>query len=200
MILIVVFTNLNWNIFSKTTIIQPSIRVDTIGLPDLEKIKSQTKKVRKKIKPINLYKKKSAKKSKTKSQKKQKIEKKSNTHQKKDTQIKGNKLSQGVEGGLSEKEQMETINIYLTLIIGKIKLHWNLPKYLSDGDYFTQLEVKINNKGQVIYKKIVTSSNNNIFDSQVLKAIESSMPFPPPPASVKKLISDGIVFGLSSKD
>ena len=195
-VLILVFTNSNWNIFSKPRNIQPSIRVDTIGLPELEKRKAKRKKVIKKEKTISLRKKKSSKKQKPKD-KKAKV---SDKTQNKDSEKKGNKLSQGIEGGLSESKQVETINIYLTLVIGKIKLNWNLPKYLSDGSYFTQLEVKIDDRGRVTYKNIVTSSGNAIFDSRVLKAIESSAPFPPPPSSVKKLISDGIVFGLSSKD
>ncbi len=200
--LILVFTDLN--IFSQAKTIQPSIRIDTIGLPELKKIQSQARKNKEKF--VNLHKKSPLKKQ-PKINKKQEREKQiSETKQEKKEQVsetnqkKGNKLSEGIEEGLIETEQIEAINIYTTLIIGKIKLNWNLPKYLSDENYFTQLEVKINDEGEVIYKEIITSSGNNIFDSEVLKAIESSTPFPPPPPSVKKLISDGIVFGLSSKN
>ena len=95
---------------------------------------------------------------------------------------------------------MEFVNIYLTRIIGEIKLNWKLPKYLTDQNYYAQLEVHINNSGKVTGKKIVKTSGNEVFDSRVLKAIETSEPFPPPPKEIQKLIAGGIVFGLSSND
>lgn len=234
---------------SQKTVIQPAIRVDMVGLPDIQKHtkKSKPKSVPK-TKPVPVQKKKAKvkkqpvpkkvkkkppapkkakptpQKPKPKPQKEKSVSQKtksdpapkkdkpaprkeesvsqktkSDPAPKKDNVKKGNKVSQGVDGGTSE-QQMKDINIYLTLVIGQIKLNWNLPKYLVDGNYLAQLEVKINDKGLVTDKKIVTSSENELFDSKVLKAIEASTPFPPPPDSVKKLISDGIVFTLSSKD
>ncbi|MGI9549065.1 MAG: energy transducer TonB [Bdellovibrionales bacterium] len=197
--LVFAFTNLNWSFFLKKKTPIASIRIDTIGLPELEKLKSRHKK-KVNEKAISLKKKQAAppkKKPKPVTQKKDTASKDSS---KKKPKI-GNKLSEGAEEGEAlNEEQNAAINIYLTLIIGKIKLNWNLPKYLSDGNHFAQLEVQINEQGAVTYKQIVVSSNNEVFDSQVLKAIENSTPFPSPPTSVQKFIADGIVFGLSSKN
>lgn len=177
-----------------------------IGLPEIEKKKARFAKS-KKEKTISIKKKKSknkkSKKKKSKKDQNKKLVKKDGNKDKvskKDNTKKGNKISQGIEGGVSEKEQTEIVNIYLTQVIGSIKLNWKLPKYLTENNYFAQMEVRINNEGRVIEKKIVISSNNELFDSRVLKAIEDSEPFSPPPKEVRKLISDGIVFRLSSRD
>jgi len=180
-------TNISWNVNPKKKIYS-SIQIDTIGLPELQKRTASKVK-----KPASVSFKK------TKSKKQVKVQK-TKLKKKQLKKTKGNRLSKGTKGGQATQEQMADINIYLTRIIGKIKLNWNLPKYLSHKNYFTQLEIKINTKGEIVYKQVIRSSANDIFDSRVLKALENSAPFPPPPRSVQKLISDGIVIGLSSKD
>ena len=112
---------------------------------------------------------------------------------------KGNQPSEG----LSEEEQNAqqiVINAYLIEIIERVKRNWNLPKYLTDQSFRAELEIRINAQGKVTEKKIITSSQNEIVDGKVLKAIELSEPFPPPPESVKQLIEDGIVFQLNSRE
>ena len=114
-------------------------------------------------------------------------------------ELKGNQPSQGV----SEEEQNAQqiiINEYLIEIIERVKRNWNLPKYLTDQSFRAELEIKINAQGKVTEKKIITSSQNEVVDGKVLKAIELSSPFPPPPESVRKLIEDGIVFQLNSRE
>ena len=95
---------------------------------------------------------------------------------------------------------MEVINQYLTNVTDKIKLNWNLPKYLTELNLTAQIEIQINDRGKMIYKQMLVSSNNDLFDSYVLKATENSAPYPPPPADVKDLLKSGVVLILSSKD
>ena len=111
--------------------------------------------------------------------------------------IKGNQLSEG----LSEGEQNAlkiAVNEYLIEIMDQTKRNWNLPKYLTDQDLQAKVEIKIDAGGRVLEKKIIERSQNEFFDGRVLKAIEQSAPFPPPPESVRDLLSDGIVFQLKS--
>ena len=111
--------------------------------------------------------------------------------------VKGNRLSEG----LSEGEQNAlkiAVNEYLIEIMDQTKRNWNLPKYLTDQDLQAKVEIKIDARGRVLEKKIIERSQNELFDGRVLKAIEQSAPFPPPPESVRDLLSDGIVFQLKS--
>lgn len=202
----------------KEVVIPPSIRVDMVGLPDLP---VQPKKLVKKRKPIATVSEKSKKpaKSKTKPIKKQKSDKKEKTVQKKEKgksakEIqnvssnskpdvnKGNQLTEGADKGkdLLSEQQISEINIYFSGVEDQIKSHWNLPKYLIDMDLTAQIEIQINNRGKMTSRQIVGSSGNELFDSQVLKAMESASPYPPPPASVQKIIRGGIVFTLNSRD
>ena len=115
---------------------------------------------------------------------------------------KGNRLSEGQSTGDGElnPEQLSEINTYFSNIESRMKAYWNLPKHLLDQALIAQIEVKINNQGEMIAKKIVQSSGNDLFDSQALKAMEKASPYPPPPKSVQKIIQDGIVFTLNSKN
>ena len=166
---------------NKRVITPASIRVDVVELPDLprkKKLKSKREEIS--IKP---------------KQHKKKVKKIKD-------QKKGNQIVKGVEKDDKsfDSKQMEIINIYLTEIISKIKRNWNLPKYLTDINLSAQIEVKINDQGELVYKKIISSSGNDFFDNQVLRAIENTAPYPLPHKSIKKMIRKGIVFSLFSQD
>lgn len=206
-----------WDFFRKDKkIISPvSIRVDMVGLPDLPSKKEITKE--KKEKPVLLPKKpkelKKKEKQKHRSQdpkktKESKKKKQTETQKKKKTSpdsekeiTKGNRLSEGAKKGeeILSSQQMSDINAYMMVVKEKITANWNLPSYLTDIRLTAQIEIRINNQGEMIYKQIVLSSGNELFDSYVLKAIENAAPYLPPPASVRNLIQDGIIFNLDSR-
>ena len=86
-------------------------------------------------------------------------------------------------------------------VIHQIKIKWDtLPKYLADKNLTAQVEIKINEQGQIIYNQTLISSGNKEFDDFVLKAIEDSGPYPPPPVDIQSLIKGGIVSTLNSKN
>lgn len=208
-VLAILFLNLNdfWGIFRRDDkIIEPaSIRVDMVGLPDLP-LKKETVEA-KKEKPVLLpekTKKKTRKKEKdskqTKDLKKKEVVK--TQKKKKDSPVtkqkinKGNQIAEGAKKGaeILSSQQTAEINIYMAIVIEQVRARYNLPKYLTDHNLTAQIEIRINSNGEMIYKQIASSSNNELFDSQVLKAIENAAPYPPPPDSVKDLIKDGIIF------
>ena len=112
---------------------------------------------------------------------------------------KGNKIIKGDEQGEEVLNSELMSAIYTRAIKQKTKAHWNLPKYLTDSYLTTQIEIRINKQGHVIYKQIVLSSGNDMFDSYVLKAIEDSTPYPVPPDYIQDSVQDGIVFILDSR-
>ena len=226
-ILSVVFflgSNRLWNLFSQGKIIVPaSIRVDMVALPDLpskeETVERQekpavlpAKEVKKKPEKIKDLKKKETQKQQLQDPKEKKPPKKKNTgdaqkEQKKsssDLEEKVNKGHQIVEGEkegeeILNQQQMLEINTYMMSIKEQTEANWNLPKYLTDMNLTSQIEIRINNEGGMIYKQIVLSSGNELFDSYVLKAIENSAPYPPPPVNVRDLIRSGIILSLDSR-
>jgi len=193
---------LNFFFIKNKKVVAPvSISVDMVGLPDFQK---QEKKRKIKKKPVVLTKK-SKKFVKSKTKKKDKFLEKNDKSKKKYSNKKsnkGNKLMKGSKKGQNtlNSEQISEINIYFTDVEKQIRSYWNLPKYLMDMDLVTQVEIRINNKGQITSQKIVGSSGNDLFDGQVLKAMEEASPYPSPPKSVQRVIQDGIVFTLHSRN
>ncbi|MCY4321117.1 MAG: energy transducer TonB [Bdellovibrionaceae bacterium] len=201
----------------KKLLIQNSIQIDKIGLPDpISKVKVKKQKSKTVIVP------KKKKKSKTKSIKKSlkkktapkdnKLSKKTEDKKetlapdkeplKKKTALKGNKLSKGTEDGkeILTTEQLSTISLYANQVLSQVRRQWNLPAYLTNQSLSAQVEIRINKRGQIIDKQILKESNNKQFDSFVLKAIEGAEPFPSPPKDVQKIIKNGIVLTLSSRN
>ena len=212
----------NWLKTEKKTLIQNSIRIDSIGLPDLpadKKIKTtkpkavlvQKDKKQKKKRQKTKEKKTENKRKKDRKQKKKqekesrsKMDVKNTSSSKESNELKkGNKISKGTGQGKSAltDQQRSAVHIYMNQVIHQIKIKWdNLPKYLADKNLTAQVEIRINEKGRIIHRDILISSGNIEFDSFVLKAIEDSGPYPPPPADIQSLIKGGIVSTLNSKD
>ena len=217
-IIIFITSNRLRNLFDRNqNIVTPTaIRVDMVALPDLP---SQKKAVQVKKQPVIIPKKQKNKKEKIKKEKieKKRIKKKKKPEKKESSQKgdsapsindpkpeinKGNQLAEGAKKGEEalDSQKMEAINQYLTNITDKIKLNWNLPKYLTELNLMAQIEIQINDRGEMIYKQMLVSSNNDLFDSYVLKATENAAPYSPPPVDVKDFLKGGVVLILSSKD
>ena len=188
-IFVFIIFDFDWNFSSKKNIMPTAIRIDVVSLPDITP--PPKKKIKKKSKSSIKIK------DKTKKKMVKKKEAQKNSISKDKKSYKGNQISKGTgDDGVAGI----MANIYVTEITGIIKSHWNIPSYIKDQNLKAELEVRIDRNGSVKIKKIIRSSGNAIFDSKVLDAIENSTPFPPPPLDSWKLIKDGIVFILNSKD
>lgn len=191
--------------FSKKKVITSSIKVDLVGLPDKADHKRSLKKAFQEevppprtTKPTQKASLKKTVKKKPSLKPKKSSPKKPQTEKKKP--VKGNKVSEGGESGSNEEQ--ETVKIaYLEGIGYQIRANWELPKHLKEDYFYAEVEIRLNEKGELIRKKIITSSQNELVDQLVLEAIEKSAPFPPPPDSIKDFIkNEDVVLGLPSQD
>ena len=108
--------------------------------------------------------------------------------------FKGNAINQG--DGLTGLEKIE-FDRYFGDLEKKIKQHWNLPGWLVEAKLRAQAMVLIDSNGGVVKRQILTSSGNDVFDGQVLAAIDGAAPFPEPPARLKDVLAlKGIVFNF----
>lgn len=101
-------------------------------------------------------------------------------------EFKGNALSEG--NSLTGLAQIE-FDRYFGDVESAIRQHWNLPKWLEDGNFRAQVRVLVDDRGYVINKRIETSSGNQAFDDVVLDTVELSSPLPPPPGRLKNVLS-----------
>lgn len=102
-----------------------------------------------------------------------------------ETKIKGNRIAKGTD--LVGVEKIEYTN-YKTVLHSAISAEWDLPKWLVEGNLRAIAEIKIDNDGNLIYKKINLSSGNSIYDAKVMEAIEEASPFQPPPDKFKDIV------------
>lgn len=109
--------------------------------------------------------------------------------------FKGNQVSPG--DGLTGLERIE-FDRYFGTIESQIRANWNLPGWLAQQDTLkAQALVLIDAAGQVIKRQVLKSSGNEVFDAQVLEAIDRSSPFPQPPDRLKSVLAlRGIVFNF----
>ena len=107
---------------------------------------------------------------------------------------------EGAEAARLKAENIERLRSYVTNIVTRIRLNWNLPKSLAEKDLFAQVEIQVSESGEVLSQRLVASSQNELFDKLALQAVERAAPFPPPPPEIRKLITGGIVFGLRGRD
>lgn len=106
----------------------------------------------------------------------------------------GNVINKG--DGLTGLEKIE-FDRYFGDLEKKIKQHWNLPGWLVDAQLRAQALVMIDPSGAVVKRQILTTSGNDVFDGQVLAAIDGAAPFPEPPARLKDVLAlKGIVFNF----
>jgi colicin import membrane protein len=109
--------------------------------------------------------------------------------------FKGNALNQGDD--LTGLEKIE-FDRYFSSIEKALRQNWNLPSYLVDAPLRAQAIVRIGEDGTVVSRKILTSSGNDVFDGQVLAAIDAaSATFEKPPDRLKDILAlKGIVFNF----
>lgn len=193
----------------KDLLIESAIQIDEVGLPDLEtKKRPKQTKQKKPTKPIIKKEKKKKKPAKpvVKKEKKQsqpKSSNTSNTKEKKQAPIKkGNFKNQaGSKEGKEKisKQALSEIYKYSNQIIYQVRQNWTLPPYLTNQQYSSQVEIKISSSGELIYKNVVLSSGNKLYDSFVLKTIEQAQPYPKPQDSIKSIVKQGFVLTFPSQ-
>ncbi len=99
--------------------------------------------------------------------------------------VAGNRVSKGID--LKGVEKVEYSN-YTATLHGAISAQWNIPKWLLEGDLSAIAHIKIDERGSLIFQKIIKSSGNLIYDEKVRSAIMDAAPFSPPPEKFKKIV------------
>ncbi len=102
--------------------------------------------------------------------------------------IKGNQVSAG--NSLTGMDKIE-YDKYFDELEGKIRAQWSIPQWLADGNFKAQVQILIDERGYVTKKIMRSSSGNEIFDAQVMAAIDASSPLPVPPARLHGRLSTG---------
>jgi colicin import membrane protein len=208
--LIIIFTVKAVFFPAEPLIYENAVKVDLVALPD--KIFPQTQSERSepeakieknatKDKAVNLDK---AKKKQTDAFKKlrelealEKIKKEMELESRKkrvSKVFKGNQLSSGTQ--LSGITALQHDN-YIADVKKHIYQYWSLPEWLSNKHYKTQVLVKFDERGMVIYKKIIKSSGHPEYDEATIQAIEKASPAPVPPEKLARIISvEGVLIGF----
>jgi outer membrane biosynthesis protein TonB len=99
--------------------------------------------------------------------------------------IAGNRASKGTD--LSGVEKIQYSN-YRSTLHTAIAEEWDVPKWLLEGNLSAAAHIKIDESGNLIYKKLVRGSGNSIYDEKVMGAITDAAPFSPPPEKFKKIV------------
>ena len=101
-----------------------------------------------------------------------------------------NKLSKDNRSGDSalSPQQFSEINLYTQQILNQFRKGWNLPVHLKHKSLTAQVEIKIDLKGEIIYKEIFAPSGDGNYDNFVLNRIETAGPYPKPSKSIQKII------------
>ncbi len=110
------------------------------------------------------------------------------------TLYKGNVLSPGSDiKGVAKIEY----DRYFEVVRAKVKAKLVLPQWLKDANLRAQVVVKLDYSGYVIFKSLMKSSGNDIYDNLILDALTEASPLPGPPEKLKNLIMiDGMVLGF----
>lgn len=105
----------------------------------------------------------------------------------KENEIAGNRVSKG--SSLIGVEKIEYTS-YKEILHGAILEEWQLPQWLMDSKDSLRavVEIKIDSDGHLVYKNLVQSSGNKIYDGKVMEAIMSAAPFDPPPDKFKGVV------------
>jgi TonB family protein len=83
------------------------------------------------------------------------------------------------------KKKEEIAYSYIQLIKNIIYSNWGVEKsLLNNNRYTTDVDIRLDFRGDLIYIKIVRSSGNAYFDGTIMEAIKNSAPFPKPPTQI----------------
>lgn len=108
--------------------------------------------------------------------------------------IAGNRVADG--NALKGLEKLD-FDRYAGMIDVHVKNNWALPEWMLSQNLRAEINVKFDKNGQLLSKTFLVKSGSSDFDSYVEKAIENSIPFPPPPEKLIDLFEvRGITFAF----
>ena len=205
------------NFLSKEIKIPQAMRVDAVGLPDIQPAKPAPAKVsapKKKPAPKPLVKKKKKKekpKPKKKKQpppKKKPAPKKEKKETRKEAQAtaleklrdssnepstyKGEKVSKGTSSE-GEVDQL-LIYAYFTRVRASVKSRWHLPRILADKNLKAVVIIEVSERGVVTRIQIEQTSGSEAFDQIVIETIQAASPLPEPPKELIPILRQGVGF------
>jgi colicin import membrane protein len=102
--------------------------------------------------------------------------------------IAGNKVSEG--NSLTGMERID-FERYGDDVRKRINSNWNIDQWLKEGNFKAQVQILVDSNGTIVKKIMRRSSGNDIFDAQVLQAIDASSPLPVPPDRIRAAVSMG---------
>ncbi|MCX7733341.1 MAG: cell envelope integrity protein TolA [bacterium] len=95
----------------------------------------------------------------------------------------------GVSTGNGDSDAQEQIKLaYIEIVSSMVKNHYEIPPFFKNLRLACVVYVSILKDGKLEEVRLETSSGNQSFDSFVLKIVQDSAPFPPPPVEIKFLI------------
>lgn len=98
--------------------------------------------------------------------------------------VRGNQISRG--NALSGLTRLDHAR-YLDDLEAKIRSHWSPPKFLAKAGLRVRVLIVI--EGGIVRKSLIQSSGNAVFDETAMAAIDSSLPLPLPPDSLKEILA-----------
>lgn len=95
----------------------------------------------------------------------------------------------GEVGGAQEGGHYDKVKFsYIELISDLVRNSYEIPKFFKDTKLSCVVYISISADGSINEVKVEKPSGNKSFDSFVLKVVQESAPFPPPPEEMKLLI------------
>lgn len=97
-------------------------------------------------------------------------------------EFRGNNLAAGNSLTGTDKFQYDA---YIGELDSHVKGFWDLPRWLSEESLKTVIKVKIDARGFVTFKQVVSSSGNSAYDEVALQTVTKASPFPVPPSKFR---------------
>ncbi|MFP4316242.1 MAG: energy transducer TonB [Desulfovibrionales bacterium] len=96
----------------------------------------------------------------------------------------GNLPSGSSQGGSG---QGGLASIYEAIVIETVKQNWRFPVVGSSQNLQARVEIRLGPGGEITGSRLLSRSGREDFDASVLRAIEETGEFPPPPKNISKV-------------
>ena len=112
--------------------------------------------------------------------------------------LKGNAISKG-QSRSADLTGLDRVNYsdYIGELDNHVKANWQIPAWLANQQLKARARLRIDSQGNVLEKKIISSSGNPEYDNAVLNSIMRGAPYPAPPENLAGVLeAEGIVLGF----